>query len=181
MSRLKSYLRLTAAATVAAVVGALMPQSCTCSHHRGGDASGTASADTVVAREPEAILNGPAELDPQALRQYAGAVGGNVSLSEADMAQMTRLCEAAVSRIEAETEQLGRNDDAADTWNVLQEFARQPWVADERTVATFLETVPLRPLLQERVDQLTRTRARLNTVLRELCHRQLHRQPLLEV
>lgn len=149
--------------------------SCGSCHRQGDKAAeggGTAS-DSAALQSPEAILNGPQALDPQGLRSYAAAVNaGNAEFTPSDLATMVFLGEGAVERLDSEVENLVRNEDAADSYNVLTELDRSRWPADACTLIAFLRTVPLNGALRPRADQLVRAAARVQSRLAEIARTQ---------
>lgn len=161
-------------ATAAAVLIAAAAQLCaSCSSCGRGDGTKTATDSTALAAAtPEAILEGPLALDPEALHSYAAAVHDNATFDEADIAHIIRLTEGAFSHLLQELEQLQANDDAADSFQVLNELAKSGWPDDASTLLSFLRTVPLPANLQQRTDQLVRTAARCMTLLDEISTRQ---------
>ena len=71
-----------------------------------------------------------------------------------------------------ELDLLQANDDAADSFHVLNELAKSGWPDDASTLLSFLRTVPLPANMQQRTDQLVRTAARCMTLLDEISTRQ---------
>lgn len=160
-------------ATAAAVLIAAAAQLCaSCSSCGRGDGTKTATDSTTLAATPEAILEGPLALDPEALHSYAAAVHDNATFDEADIAHVIRLTEGAFSHLLQELEQLQANDDAADSFHVLNELAKSGWPDDTSTLLSFLRAIPLPANMQQRTDQLVRTAARCMTLLDEISTRQ---------
>lgn len=169
------------AVLIAAVTATmLMPSLSSCSRCGRGDGAG-AAADTAAKASPAAILQQPAVLDSQGLHAYVTAIGGNARFDASDMANMILLCRAAWAEVEQEAENLDRNGDAADSYNVLTEYNDAGWVHDADTLTDFLTTVPLPADLQVAADQLTRTRARIITLLNHIADGQHNGRHYLEL
>lgn len=168
------------AALIAGCTAMLMPTLSSCSRCGRGDGA-DAPADTAAKASPAAILQQPAVLDSQGLHAYVMAIGENARFDTSDMANMILLCRAAWAQVEQEAENLDRNGDAADSYNVLTEYNDAGWVHDADTLTDFLTTVPLPADLQVAADQLTRTRARVITLLDHIAAGQHNGRHYLEL
>lgn len=166
---------------VIAAVAIFGSHGCSCSHHKDSDNTAVDRVDSVATTTPQAILSAPVKFDADALHSYAQSVGDDSDIDATDIAQMVVHSEAAFSRLEAELENLLRNEDPADTYNVLTEFANATWVTDALTIVEFISTISPDPQLQNRVDQLTLTRNRVRTLVAQLCSTQLNRPALLNI
>lgn len=170
-------LRIAAVAVFIVLAVSSVLESCSgCSH---GD--GAKTADTVTAKPTEAILAEPQRFDDQGLRGYVSAINAGETLDETDMAKMIVLAEAAFNRLEQEAEDLQRTDDPVDTFETLTQIKEEGWAADAATAVAFLRTVPLKPQMQDRVNQLTVTAGRVITLLRGLTETHLDGQTILTI
>lgn len=151
----------TAAATLLLAAVARTFTACTgC----GRDA-GTGTADTMtVAERAEVNLAQTPYYDPDALASLAHAVDGHAHFAPDDISTMIILCEGAVSHLQAEADNLQRNDDPADSYNVLSEFAESPVADNVRTIYNYLslQTTTLTPQQAARHIELTHAISHLN-------------------
>lgn len=172
--------RLTAAA--ATVIIAVAAQLClSCSSCGRGDQKSTPVDSTASANSPELILEGPLKLDYEAMRSYAIDISNVDEFDEADMAKMIRLAEGAFSHLMQELDVLQSNDDAADSYHVLNELTKTEWPYDAALIVSFLRTVPLPQPMQHRVDQLVITAQRCLKQLDEIADSQHNGEHYLEL
>lgn len=145
-----------------------------------GHSSSSASANDSITPAEKAVitLNSPQVLDRQLMSQMARAIGENAEFNLADFADMITQCEATVNTVEPEIENLDRNDDPADSFGVIDEYARSTWIADYRTIYEFVKGVQLPEDMTARVQGLAKAVERLNTVLEHIDKTQFNgRQP----
>lgn len=138
---------------------------------RGNGAQGTDSLTPEQSRE--LILSKPVKPDRQSLAGFAEAVRAKRPISLEQTAEMTVLCEAAINDFEAQLDQLQRNDDAADTYNVMAETRHAQWVDDYGTVLAYLRDAQLPDDERQRVDGMLRTNLRVAQQVIELQRAQL--------
>lgn len=165
MMRWRSIYRPTAERIVLAVVGIatlIALDSCT---------GGCSRTDTLVmdtdpdapafGDDPAVILDSPVKFDERTLAEYADKVVGDTVLSTAETARLIVVTEAAVNHLGQIVDELERNDDPADTWNVVNELCRLRWPGDIACVTSYLHRAPLDSVERERADAIDKAIDRL--------------------
>lgn len=135
------------------------------------------SIDTEPKLTPEQsshkILSEPAVFDPQNLESMAAEIKANHSFDVEQISLMIVAVESALNRLEQDTELLISNDDAADSWNVLSEYAAQQWIDHSTTIVQFLDKAPLSTEQASRVAVIHDTSKRINTLIGQIEKQQL--------
>lgn len=166
---------VTAAARVLVCAAAFIVIASTgcsrCSGDRTNDIADTLTTEQMA----EINLASKPVFDREDISGMANAIRGEARFDAADLSKMLVLCDAAVIRLQTEADQLLRNEDAADSFNVLSEFASSPWTADVRTIYDFLShaDTPLNDAQRQRRISLTRSITRLNETVSEIENSQL--------
>ena len=119
------------------------------------------------------ILSEPAVFDPQNLESMAAEIKADHTFDVEQISLMIVAVESALNRLEQDTELLVANDDAADSWNVLSEYAAQPWIGHSATIVGFLDRAPLNAEQASRVTVIHETSKRINTLVGHIESRQL--------
>lgn len=167
---MRRYLATTAIAIFATLTFNILTTGCSgCGR---GDRSSV--SDTLTPEQNrELILSTPENHDRQTLAELAASIASGAPISIEQMATMIVQCEAHANYFESQIDALERNDDAADTYNVLAETRHSQWVDDYATVMRYLRQAQLRDDERARVSQLDSTNARINAQLAQLQQTQL--------
>lgn len=147
---------------------AIFLTGCTCRNNHGSDAE----AELTEEQEVAVILDSRPQFDPQQMHEYA-LLTERTDLTPAQFAGMTAMSESALNKIEAQLEELLRNEDAADSHAVLTEWATTQWTSDFATVIAYLRRTPAPPDIQPRVETLVKASGRINTLITQIEQTQL--------
>lgn len=152
-----------AARILIAVLSAALLWSCGGSASKGGSGSGEPDREEQQSRSVSDILSGPVEHNAAALDACAEKILTGADLDDADVASMIVLAEASAAHISQEVEAVAANDDDADAFNVLTEFATAPWIDSFRTVMRFLSGSDFPEVFRPRIDALVSSVGRINS------------------
>lgn len=119
------------------------------------------------------ILSEPAVFDAQNLEQMAAEIMAEKEFTLEQFSQMIVAVEAVVNRLAQETDLLVANDDAADSWNVLREYAAAPWIGHSATIVDFLEKAPLTDEQASRLKVIHDMALRINACVADIERYQL--------
>lgn len=143
---------------IVAAVMAMIVQGCTggCSRTDSGQNAGTPTDAPAYSDNPADILASPVDFDAQRITEYAATVAGDTVLSSAEAARLIVNTEAAVNHLGQIIDELERNDDPADTWNVLTELTTTDWTTSLAVIIDYLGRAPLDAVERERAVDIDR-------------------------
>lgn len=143
---------------------------------RCGTGDGGTVADTLsLQQQAEVLLTQGPEYSHDNLATLAARVRADEPLNVEQTAHAVVLCQGSVNRLQQELDQLQRNDDPADAFNVLSELARASWTADTRTLYNYLSKADT-PLDKEEASRrlaLTSAIMRINRTAAQIEETQL--------
>ena len=162
ISRNKVYISV-AVAVLATAAAVLSIRSCT------GDSADEATPTQLTPEQSaKKILGEPARFDPRSLEEMATEIKTDHEFNAEQISQMIVAVEAALNRLEQDIELLVVNEDASDSWNVLQEYAGQAWSGHLATVVEFLSRAPLTDEQAPRVATIHQTANRINMLIGQI-------------
>ncbi len=142
---------------------------------RGNGSSGD-DADSVLTPEQSAhrILQHPVAYDQRSLSEYAEDIRKGKAFTVEENSMMIVTVESAFTKFGQELEYLSANDDAADSWNTLTEYARSAWPNDVAVVTDYLSNkATLNSEQVPRMQAIVRSIDMYSTVIRQIEDRQL--------
>lgn len=170
-------LRTIAALCVAVGVLLLIP-SCSGGCSRQEDKTDWTPPSEVTADE---ILDQPVPFDAQAVDETAALVSADAELSHAEIARAIVTAEAAARHLNQLLEQLSRNDDDADTWNVINELDSLSWPKNIVTILAGLGRQSLDTTENERIAALIETLEKQSATINELGRRVKNLPPVFQL
>lgn len=138
---------------------------------RQGATDSTHGATNPSEEDPAVILSKPVVFDAQSLADVERSVTSGRPLSDAEIAQAVVTTEAAVNNLGQTLELLWRNEDDADTWNVINEMAQMQWPAQATNIIAALYEHPIDATVIERLDLMVRQMEFNNKVYNNLHNR----------
>lgn len=146
----------------------LIVSGCTCRSNHNGD------ENPLTPEEEEALIfSTPATFDEQQMHEFAELIQAN-KLQPNQVAPMITMQEAALNKLEAELEELLRNDDPADSHAVLTEWASTQWTGDFVVIDQYLTRAPLPERPAQRAGTLTKATERVRKLIEQVEKTQLN-------
>jgi hypothetical protein len=110
----------------------------------------------------EQIATDSVTFDECTLDEYAHAISRNEDIDDVQLAYMVMHCKAAAEHLDSIITGLQKNNDAADTYNVLTELAQARWLSDYKYIVHFLKSMSLPSQLQQTFNDIVSINDRIN-------------------
>lgn len=89
-------------------------------------------------QNPDKILATPVRFEAQSVEESLRMLQSGRQLTNAEIAQCIVVGESALYHLSQTLEELRRNEDAADAWNICNELARRPWLRQSEDIVEAL-------------------------------------------
>lgn len=146
----------------------LIISGCTCSSEHQSD-----ETTLTPEQEEELVLSTPQTFDAQQMHEFAQLIETG-KLQPNQVAPLITMQEAALNKLEAQLEDLLRNEDAADSYAVLTEWASTQWTADFVIIDKYLAHVPLPDRTARRAATVTKATHRARQLITQIETSQLN-------
>ena len=127
--------------------------------------------------QPSDILAHPVSFDAQNVEEMARLVAADRPLTDVEVAQAIVVAESAVNHLGQILDELARNDDPADSWNMMTELASLPWTAQTLDLVDGLDRQELDAVGRQRIDDLRHAVSYNQSMINQL-HSQNKRLPV---
>lgn len=174
----RTAVRLTAGACVVLLLQACSGGSCSRKPTAGPDSGTVTPGETIADNDAMLILNRPVEFDPRALAEINSRLDGENIPTPAQTAEAIVNAEAASDHLCHLLEELVKNDDMADTWNIFAELKQSRWPSHLVGIIDKLDVMPLDSEQRLHLSDLEKAMQRNRVLIAELRARN-NRLPLL--